>query len=71
MGLTLTLALAAAAFALALFCGWRSAKPFDPRKGPRMFPHRMVMLLSAACGIYLLVHVANLLGFHTGPSGSP
>ena len=71
MGLVPTLALTVAAVALALFCAWRSAKPFDPRKGPRMFPYRMVMLLCAACGLYLAAHLLNLVGVHTGPSGSP
>ena len=67
MGLTLTCSLAAAMAALAAFAGWRGARPPNFRRGPRMIPWRLVMLLSAAIGIFVfVVHLVNLLGLSTG-----
>ena len=66
MDIALTLILAGAFLALALFCGWRGARPFDPVKGPRMAPWSLMMMLSAAGLLLILVHLANLLGVTTG-----
>jgi hypothetical protein len=66
MSFQLTLAIAAALLALAVFAGWRGARPSNPLKGPRMIPWRMIMLLSAACLMPMLVHLLNLAGVTTG-----
>ena len=66
MDIALTLSLAGGFLALALFSGWRGARPFDPRRGPRMAPWRLMMMLSAAAVLLILVHLANLLGLSTG-----
>ena len=66
MSLPLTLAIAAGLLTLALFAGWRGARPSNPAKGPRMIPWRMIMLLSAACLLPMLVHIVNLMGVTTG-----
>lgn len=66
MDLTLTFWLAAACLTLALFAGWRGARPPDPLRGPRLVPWRFLMTL-AACGLLVLaVHLVNLLGVNTG-----
>ena len=62
MSLTLTLALLAGAVALAVFAGWRGARPSQPHLGVRMVPWRFVMILAGAAVLVLLVHVAALLG---------
>lgn len=62
MDMPLTLALIAVVLALAIFAGWRGARPWDPRKGVRMIPWRLIMILSGAALLVLLVHVAALLG---------
>ena len=62
MSLTLTLALLAGAVALAVFAGWRGARPSQPHLGVRMVPWRFVMILAGAVVLVLLVHVAALLG---------
>jgi len=62
MSLTLTLALLAGAVALAVFAGWRGARPSQPHLGVRMIPWRFVMILAGAVVLLLLVHVAALLG---------
>ncbi|MFA4893244.1 hypothetical protein [Brevundimonas sp.] len=62
MDLTLTLALTGAAIALAIFAGWRGARPWDPRRGVRMAPWRLIMLLAGAGVFVLVVHLGALLG---------
>jgi hypothetical protein len=66
MSLTLTLILTVAFLALALFAGWRGARPPNPHKGPRLAPWRFIMLMSAAGVIVMLVHLVNLMGVTTG-----
>jgi hypothetical protein len=66
MDVALTLTLAGGFLAIALFCGWRGARPFDPMKGPRMAPWSLLMMLSAAGLLLIIVHLANLLGVSTG-----
>jgi len=62
MSLTVTLALLAAAIALAVFAGWRGARPSQPHLGIRMVPWRFIMILAAAVVVVLVVHLAALLG---------
>ena len=62
MSLTVTLALLAAAVALAVFAGWRGARPSQPHLGIRMVPWRFIMILAAAVVVVLVVHLAALLG---------
>lgn len=71
MGLVLTLQLAAACLSLALFAGWRGARPPDPRRGPRLVPWRFLMTLAACGALILAVHAVNLLGVSTGRSSLP
>lgn len=66
MTFQVTLALAAAFLALAVFAGWRGARPPDFAKGPRLAPWRFIMLLAAAGALLMIVHLANLLGMSTG-----
>ncbi len=62
MDLTVTLVSTAACLALAVFAGWRGARPWDPRRGVRMAPWRLIMVLSAAAVFILLIHLGALLG---------
>jgi len=62
MNMTLTLALIGAALALAAFAGWRGARPWDPRRGVRMMPWRLIMLLAGTGIFILLIHLGTLLG---------
>ena len=62
MSLTVTLVLLAAAIALAVFAGWRGARPSQPHLGIRMVPWRFIMILAAAVVVVLVVHLAALLG---------
>ena len=62
MSLPLTLTLIAAVLALAVFAGWRGARPSQPHLGVRMVPWRFIMVLSAAALVVLIVHLAAMLG---------
>ena len=62
MSAAVTLAISAALLALALFAGWRGARPPDPMRGP----WRFIMLLSATGLLPMIVHLVNLAGFTTG-----
>ena len=62
MSLPLPLVLLAAVVALAVFAGWRGARPSQPHLGIRMVPWRFVMILAAAVAFLLIVHLAALLG---------
>lgn len=66
MGLTLTISLLAGFLGLAVFAGWRGARPFDPRRGPRLVPWSLIMTLAACVALVFLVHLVNLLGVKTG-----
>lgn len=66
MSLTLTLSLLAACLAVAVFAGWRGARPPDPMRGPRLVPWRFLMTLAACGALVFLVHLVNLLGLKTG-----
>ena len=67
MDMTLTLALIGATLALAIFAGWRGARPWDPRRGVRMIPWRLIMLLAGTGIFILLVHLGTLLGVPQRP----
>ena len=67
MDMTLTLALIGATLALASFAGWRGARPWDPRRGVRMIPWRLIMLLAGTGIFILLVHLGTLLGVPQRP----
>jgi hypothetical protein len=66
MDLPLTLTICAGLLALAVFAGWRGARPPNPHRGPRLMPWRFIMLLAAAGLLAMLVHVVNLLWLTTG-----
>lgn len=67
MSLPLTLALLAATLALAVFAGWRGARPWDLRRGVRMIPWRLIMLLSGAAIMMLAIHLGSLMGVPQRP----
>ena len=69
MDMTTTLAALAITIGLAVFSGWRGARPPDFLRGPRMMPWRPLMAAAATASLILLVHLVNLLGVTTGQSG--
>jgi hypothetical protein len=61
MDLQNSLALAGTLLALVVFAGWRGARPPNPHRGPRLMPWRFLMLLGAACLVFVLGHLVRLL----------
>ena len=61
MSMPLTLSLLAGALIVAIFAGWRGARPSDFLR-PRMVPWRFIMLLAGALVFLLIVHLGTLLG---------
>lgn len=61
MSMTLTLSLLAGALIVAIFSGWRGARPSDFLR-PRMIPWRFIMLLAGALVFLLVIHLGTLLG---------
>ena len=61
MDLSPALALAAGLLALALFAGWRGARPPDLRRGPRLIPWRAIMVLSAAGLLFVASYIGQLV----------
>jgi hypothetical protein len=66
MDLSVTLIALAVLLALAVFCGWRGARPPNVLKGPRLMPWRPLMMVCAVAIMLLTVHLLNLLGMQTG-----
>lgn len=66
LNLPVTLGLAAVGLGLTLLFGWLGARPPDLKRGPRLLPHRFLMLLAAAFTLLMLVHLVNLAGLETG-----
>jgi hypothetical protein len=64
MDLSTTLTITVAFVGLTAFAAWRGARPPNLIKGPRMIPWRMILVLSAAVVLYLLVHLAALVGVY-------
>ena len=61
-----TLALIAILAALAVFCGWRGARPPDLMRGPRIIPWRLLMVAASTGVLIFTVHLVNLMGVTTG-----
>jgi hypothetical protein len=61
MDMTLAAGLAGALLALAVFAGWRGARPPDLRRGPRMIPWRPIMLLAATLALFLAGYMLQLV----------
>ncbi len=66
MDMTATLISAGLGLLVAVGCGIAGARPFDPRRGPRMIPYRPIMAVSAVWVMLMLVHLINLAGVKTG-----
>lgn len=66
MDLTATIVTAVVLLLLAVFCGWRGARPSNVLKGPRMIPWRPLMMVCVVALMLMLVHMVNLLGVETG-----
>ncbi|MGE3303276.1 MAG: hypothetical protein AB7M12_09200 [Hyphomonadaceae bacterium] len=65
MSLAFTIAALALCGGLFAYGSWRASKPADPLK-PRLAPWRTIIVVAGAAGVFMLVHLAHLLGFEAG-----
>jgi preprotein translocase subunit Sec61beta len=63
--LAVTLTLLAASVAAAGFLIWLERRPAEPGK-VRLLPTTPLIFLSILIAVVMLVHLANLMGVHTG-----
>lgn len=66
MSLPLTLILMAAALGLFAFSAWRSGRPSDPLRGPRLIPWTTICIGLAVFMLLLLAHLLSFFGIETG-----
>jgi hypothetical protein len=62
MDLPTALIVFAGSATLAAFFGWRGARPWDLRGGPRMLPYGFLMLVAATAAIFAGVYALDLTG---------
>ena len=48
------------------FCAWRSGRPSDPVKGPRLIPWTTLCIGLAVFMLLLLAHLLSFFGIETG-----
>ncbi|WP_270374753.1 MULTISPECIES: hypothetical protein [Marinicauda] len=66
MDLTTTLIILGVCAAGFAFSAWRTSRPSDPIKGPRLIPWTSLAILFGMGALLMLVHVANIAGIETG-----
>ena len=64
MSLQSTILLLALAIAAAVFCGWRGARRWNVKEGPRMIPWRFLTLLAFALALIMARLALELAGIH-------
>jgi len=57
----LTLSVAASSALVAVFAGWRGARPPNPLRGPRLIPWRVIMVAGTAVALFALAHMLELV----------
>ena len=66
MTLTTTLIVMSAGLAGFAFCAWRTSRPWNPLKGPRLIPWTPLAISFAFITLLMVIHLANLFGVETG-----
>lgn len=56
----------AASLAMFIFAGWRSGRPADPLRGPRLIPWTLICIGLAVLMLLLLAHLLSFAGIETG-----
>ena len=66
MTLSTTLILMGAGAAGFALSAWRTSRPWNPLKGPRLIPWTPLAIGFGVFTLLMLVHLANLFGIETG-----
>jgi hypothetical protein len=71
MEMAVTLAVALAFLALTVFAGWKSGRPRKDSAKTQWISWPLVTVLAGTAVVFALVHLVNLMGFHTGANAAP
>lgn len=66
MELALTIAILLVCLAATVFAGWKSGRPRKDSLNVQWISWPMLTVLAGAALAFALVHLLNLMGFHTG-----
>ncbi|MBK8837388.1 MAG: hypothetical protein IPO30_01425 [Hyphomonadaceae bacterium] len=69
--MAVTLAVALAFLALTVFAGWKSGRPRKDSAKTQWISWPLVTVLAGTAVVFALVHLVNLMGFHTGANAAP
>ncbi len=71
MEMAVTIAVALAFLALTVFAGWKSGRPRKDSAKTQWISWPLVTVLAGTAVVFALVHLVNLMGFHTGANAAP
>ena len=69
--MAVTIAVALAFLALTVFAGWKSGRPRKDSAKTQWISWPLVTVLAGTAVVFALVHLVNLMGFHTGANAAP
>lgn len=70
MEMVLTLTITLAFLALTVFAGWKSGRPRKNTAKTQWISWPLVTVLAGTAVVFALVHLVNLMGFHTGANAA-
>ncbi len=70
MEMAVTIAVALAFLALTVFAGWKSGRPRKDSAKTQWISWPLVTVLAGTAVVFALVHLVNLMGFHTGANAA-
>jgi len=71
MEMAVTIVVALAFLALTIFAGWKSGRPRKDSAKTQWISWPLVTVLAGTAVVFALVHLVNLMGFHTGANAAP
>jgi hypothetical protein len=57
--------------AISAFAGWKSGRPRKDSAKTQWISWPLVTVLAGTAVVFALVHLVNLMGFHTGANAAP
>ncbi len=70
MEMAVTIVVALAFLALTIFAGWKSGRPRKDSAKTQWISWPLVTVLAGTAVVFALVHLVNLMGFHTGANAA-
>lgn len=70
MELALTIAIMLAFLGATVFAGWKAGRPRKDSLNTQWISWPLVTVLAGTAAFFALVHIVNLMGFHTGAAAA-